>query len=451
MAGSGCGTSPATPSVAAVINVGTKLENRVPFGPDERAAELSELCEVLRDSYAHLETKRAQWGLDLGELCPRTTAAIRQADTWDRYERVMVAFVSEFHDAHVAWRRARGPSEVRRRIVRLGLETRFVADALVVSDVWPGSGAERAGLRRGDRIAAIDGRTVDEKLGARSELRSWSRSEAARYDFAEEWPAGRVEADHPPPTRRLTREAADGAYETLVVEPETAPRAGRDTRAVSVGRRGSATILKIATLAGAVADIDRLLDEIAPAFTADPGPMVIDLRGNPGGHDKAARAVASRLISQPITGGAVRVRLSARARAEHPEWRSLADDPARPGWSLPQPVTALPAGKHLTATSITGLIDAGCRSSCEALALLLRAMGARLVGERTGGSSGAPFTFTLPRSGARVTVSAWAMFDREGRPIEGLGVAPDETFAPTIADISAGRDTALERALATRR
>jgi C-terminal processing protease CtpA/Prc len=96
---------------------------------------------------------------------------------------------------------------------------------------------------------------------------------------------------------------------------------------------------------------------------------------------------------------------------------------------------------------MAALIDAGCRSSCEALALLLRAMGAHLYGERTGGSSGAPLSIELPKSRARVTVPAWAMFDPAGNAIEGRGVAPDDEIAPTRADLVARRDPVLARAL----
>src|SRR5262249_50450833 len=92
--------------------------------------------------------------------------------------------------------------------------------------------------------------------------------------------------------------------------------------------------------------------------------------------------------------------------------------------------------------------DAGCRSSCEALAMLLRAAGGRLFGERTGGSSGAPVSALMPKSGARVTVPAWEMFDPAGNPIEGRGIMPDETLAPTRADVSAHQDPVLDRAAA---
>ena len=445
----GCTSTRAAPGPHGPRPGGSAVDaDRVPFGPDERAQELAFLREVLRESYSHLETKRAQWGADLEQLARQYEPLIRRADTWDRYERVMVGFVSEFHDAHLAWRRRRGPREKRRRLVRLGLSTRFVEGALVVDEVWAGSGAEKAGLHVGDRIVGIDGETVEERMGALAALRSWSRLEDARYDFAEQWPAARVDLDAAPPERRVTRERADGAYETLWVRPETAPRPGPAPPDLALEKRGGAALLSVRSLGGRAAELEARLAEMGREIFTNPSGLVVDLRGNAGGFDRAARLVAAPLCSGSVTGAQVRVRLSPRARAARPEWKELSEDPARPGWSVPQPVRAECQAPRPYPGRMAVLIDAGCRSSCEALALLLRAMGARLLGERTGGSSGAPLPVLLPRSGSRVTVPAWAMFDLDGRPIEGIGVAPDEEIIPTRAEVTARRDRALERALA---
>src|SRR5439155_14807639 len=90
--------------------------DRVPFNADLRAAELRSLAQIIGDSYSHLAAKQAEWGVDLPKLLAKYEPAIRAADTWPRYELVMVAFTSEFHDVHLAWRRTRAPGEKRRRI-----------------------------------------------------------------------------------------------------------------------------------------------------------------------------------------------------------------------------------------------------------------------------------------------------------------------------------------------
>ncbi|HKA88016.1 MAG TPA: PDZ domain-containing protein, partial [Haliangiales bacterium] len=175
--------APARPPVAAPPPV---ADDRVPFGPDDREAELAFLRDALRDCYAHLAVKQHDFGVDLDALFGRHRAAVRAADTWPRYERAMVSFVSQMHDGHLIWRRKRGAGETPRRIVRIGIDTRFIGDDLVVTGVWPGSAAAAAGLAPGDRIATIDGESVERRFARQASVRSWAKLEAARYDFAEE-------------------------------------------------------------------------------------------------------------------------------------------------------------------------------------------------------------------------------------------------------------------------
>jgi carboxyl-terminal processing protease len=421
--------------------------DRIPFGPDERAAELAQLRDAIAETYAHLETKQQQWGVDLGRVFERHEPKIREAETWSDYELVMVSFVASFHDGHVQWRRKRGAREGKRQIARIGLDSRFVGEALIVTHVWPGSAAERAGLRRGDKIVALDGKTIDQRLGELSRIRSWSRADAARHDFAGSWHVSRVPADQPPPDHRVTRERDDGSYETLAVAPETTPRPGGRPPPIELAKRGEVAILHVRDLRGRVKDTTERATEATAAIFAAPRGLVIDLRDNEGGYEDGARAIVARLTAKPVVGGVTRVRLSARARAAQRVWRDLEADPARPGWSKPLPLGVDPLAPRDYPGKLAVVIDAGCRSSCESMALLLRAMGARLFGERTGGAGGAPVMVPLPRSGSRVAIPARAAFDPSGAPIEGRGVGPDEHVTPTRADLAAGRDVALERAI----
>ena len=422
--------------------------DQVPFGPDLRAAELAFVRDALRDSYAHLEAKQQQWGVDLDQLFSHYEPEIRAADTWSKYEQVMVAFVSEMHDAHVAWRRKRGKSESKRHLVRIGIDSRFVGSALYVTNVWQGSPADVAGLAVGDQIVSIDGIGVDKRVAGLADLRSWSRLEAARYDFAQQWPASRIPADQATKERVLGRARPDGSVELVHVPADATKRPGGKGANVELEPRGPVFVLHVRDLDGLnkkfVALIEPLLDQI----TASPHGLVVDLRGDDGGFENNAQSIATRVVAKPTVGGAMRVKLSERARATHAQWKNLAGDPQRPGWSVEQKLEVQGKAAKPYAGKIAAIIDEGCRSSCESLALLLHAAGARLIGQQTGGASGAPITFTLPHSNATVTIPARAMFDLAGTPLEGRGVIPDEVVDYTLADITARRDPQLAAGLA---
>jgi C-terminal processing protease CtpA/Prc len=429
-----------TPAPAPVAEA-----DRVPFGPDDRAAELAQLRDALKDTYAHLETKKTQWGVDPDMLYAKYESRIKAADTWAKYEIVMVAFVSEFHDGHVSWRRARGAKESKRKRARVGVDTAFVGEMLTVTNVWPNSGAQTAGLAVGDRIIAVDDRSIDQRLGELSTIRVWSRAEDARYDFAEGWAVEHYPADGQPKPRRITRERDDGSYETLTVAPETKSPGG-DDKPIEVQWRGDIAILHVRDLAGHVKDVVATAKQVSGEIYAKSKGLVVDLRDNGGGYEDGARAVAAHFTAKHVVGANTRVRLSKQAR-ETPAWKKLAEDPGKAGWSTLQPLQFDGVAAKEYPGKIAVVIDAGCRSSCETLALLLRAMGARLYGERTGGTSGAPITVTLPKSGAKVGIPARAAYDLDGQALEGRGVGPDELVPLTRADVLGRRDARLDRAV----
>src|SRR5262249_31005959 len=191
-----------------------------------------------------------------------------------------VGFVSELHDGHVSYRRKRGASESKRSVVRLGLGTRFVGTMLIVDEVWPGSSAERVGIKVGDRIVAIDDDPVDHRMKRLSELRSWSRLEAAQYDFAAEWPASRIPADTTPKDRKLTRLLANGTEGGLRVTPETTPRRGGHPPPIEVTMHGDIAVLHVRSLGMKKKELAAALDAAIPPLLATGKGVVVDLRGN---------------------------------------------------------------------------------------------------------------------------------------------------------------------------
>ncbi|BBB62748.1 hypothetical protein UNDKW_4475 [Undibacterium sp. KW1] len=70
-----------------------------------------------------------------------------------------------------------------------------------------------------------------------------------------------------------------------------------------------------------------------------------------------------------------------------------------------------------------------------------------VIGSATAGSTGMPMFFKLPGGGsARICVKHDSFPD--GREFVGKGIAPDIEIAPTVADIRAGRDVVLDKAVA---
>lgn len=417
--------------------------DRVPFGPELREAELAFVRDVLRDSYAHLELKQSQWGVDLDAEYARHRESLRRADTWQDYERVMVSFVSSFHDGHLRWRRKRGPDETPRRHLRLGFETRYLQGRLFVSNVWPHSHAGRSGLRVGDEIVAVDGATVPQLFAEYQAARSWSRVERAVYSFERYWSTSRLQQGEEPRPRRITHRRDGDGYRTVLVPPESAMAGPPLSENILLREMHGQYLLRVGSLLLRRDEVLARMQAVRDTVYRRPLPLLIDLRGNPGGYDNAARVVAGSFTSRAVLGARRRMRLSQRVLAARPEWRSLPSDPRRPEWSAPQAFRTEALASADYPAPLVVLIDAGCNSSCESLALLFRALGARLWGESTAGSSGGPIHVGLPHSGAELSVPVWSLEDPQGRPLEGRGVHPDELLEPGWHDLHAGSDRVL--------
>ena len=97
------------------------------------------------------------------------------------------------------------------------------------------------------------------------------------------------------------------------------------------------------------------------------------------------------------------------------------------------------------------LIDDRCASACEDFVMPLEAaQRAILVGSTTYGSTGQPYMYAFD-NGMSFRVSTKREYFPDGSTFEGVGITPNVAIEPSAADLRAGRDPVLERALAALR
>ena len=71
----------------------------------------------------------------------------------------------------------------------------------------------------------------------------------------------------------------------------------------------------------------------------------------------------------------------------------------------------------------------------------------QVIGEPTGGGSGATRRFKLPNTGATVALSSMASFRPNGKTFDGNGVEVDISLKPSLADFISDSDSVLDRAV----
>jgi carboxyl-terminal processing protease len=445
-----CGHA-AAPAVRAPASApASQRSDRTPLSitSAERAEELRFLRRAIEETYAHLALKRAQWGVDLDELLRRYGPHIAAAETWEEYDSVLMRLLAEFHDAHLSYARDKvGGKAGQHHHVRytVGLKTAWIENQLIVTAVEPGSSAAAAGLAPGDRILAIQGQAVESYFARRVNRRPWSRPEAAMYDEARLFTPIVLEAeDEPRPLLIVVEAPVVGMRAVRLPLVKVTPH---EHAPVELTWEGDIAILTLRTFERVQSPVHAAIAAAFAEIRARAKGLVIDLRGNRGGFDRIAHSVIGQLVTQPVVIGTFRVRLSDRALAERPSWRTL--QRAADGFSEPAPMTVDPEGPRGFDGPVVALVDIGCRSSCETLAAGLKSTRlATLVGERTAGTSGAPIKVRLPKSGAFVGIPTWSSSTREGQPIEGVGVSPDVVVPETRAAVARGVDSALVRGIA---
>jgi C-terminal processing protease CtpA/Prc len=356
--------------------------------------------------------------------------------------------MARFHDGHLGYR---PPPTAAPRVgytsFRLGLKTVLGKDQMLVSEVEPGSEVAIAGVLAGDEVTSIDGRAVTDVLKGEAGSRADARPRAALESYTKTWTSTLVPKGDPPRERSIVVARRSGGEVTVKITPHlpAATEKREDAAVTHVGPAGGdvavVTIRSLESKKSRVAAIDKALAEARRAKG-----IVIDLRGNRGGIDYVGNRVVAGLVPGKALIARYRVLAAPETLARRPQWKDLV--PESDGFSAEQVVT-VDGLDHPYAGKIAIVIDAGCISTCETVTSALRAdVGAVLLGEVTGGSSGAPVSVTLPASHGTIQIPTWNLTTVDGKTIEDDGITPDVEIYATPDALADHHDAPLDAAIA---
>jgi len=266
-------------------------------------------------------------------------------------------------------------------------------------------------------------------------------------------------------TFTVTARAADGKAVTAELNGVTGAARAESVDPVSLRfpRGDSVGVLRIRAFTGGPFQAN-----VAAAFATlrDKGAkaLILDLRGNGGGVDMDGAALVSHFVARPFRYfDHIKV---TTVKPSFATWRPDTFDNLKAGTSpapdggflvLPQLHPGVAEQKPAAAPflgRVFVLIDGGTFSTAADVCAQIRSLTkATFIGEETGGgfegnTSGLNAQIVLPRSGLRLRIQMYGYWNavRGGQP--GRGTLPDITIVRRTADTLAGRDAALERALA---
>jgi carboxyl-terminal processing protease len=268
-------------------------------------------------------------------------------------------------------------SQIDGNFVGLGVELKANDHALLIMNVIPGSPADRAGIKRGDRLTGVDGKTTHDL----------TTDQAATLLQGEEGTKVEVIAvtgDEQP--RRLLIRRAHVEVPSIENPHLVDPQAGIAYFKLTCFQKTTTS------------DLDAALWKL---YRQGMKSLIIDLRGNPGGLLTSSVEVADKFLEQ----GSI---VSTRGRSPNEDFNYGAH---RPGtWRVPLVV----------------LIDGDSASASEIFAGAIRDhRRGSIVGVRSYGKGSVQGIFPLTVGGMGVRLTTSKFYSPNGHPYSRVGVEPD--------------------------
>ncbi len=371
---------------------------------------LDRFCSLVYEHYFSQSAELDQWFANCKNESRRQKLSSR-AEVMEMARQQM----SSFHVSHLGIYDASETEEIWTSDAHsTGIQSQFVDDELLIFAVHPESPADKAGLRRGDRILKINNdepNTYDaERLGGDFQIERKSEVLAVKV------PPGKFTKDQTLKVRELT--------------PST-------------------RVLRVESFRKEFFDwptLQALFVKQAPHLK-----WIIDLRGNAGGNFVAGLRLLSFFLCDTKSIGYLE-----RPREGELEEDVLADDldddlqisqlerSSRLILETSEPPTCL------APKSVVVLVDRETASTAELVSQAAHEhLAAPVIGEPTAGELLVSVWYPLPEWGEGVTLSIpEAIFvSTMGHQVEGLGASLSETLNWTKGSLKAGRDEWLETAL----
>jgi C-terminal processing protease CtpA/Prc len=370
---------------------------------------LSQVKADLKDNYYD----KTFHGMDVDAAFDEAQQRLKAASSVNETVGTIAELLMRLKDSHTTFL----PPDRRARVV-YGWQASMIGDQPYVTAVLRGSDAEKKGLAPGDRIIA------------------WNRFEVTRenlwqiyylYNFV-----------RPQSLQRIVVRKPDGAEKAIDVESTLRERPAQMTI--------EDLFEEILTDVAAMPAIDRWttvgdtfvwrsrsfmlpkqMDDVFKKAKAAKS-MVLDLRGNSGGNVEAMRELASRLFDHDV-----RIAVETTRKGEKPF-----DAKGR---------------KDAFGGPLVVLVDSGSASASEMTARLVQIeQRGTVLGDRTAGAVMTARIFphmlgidAIAFYATTITVGNVRMSD--GGALEHVGVTPDDVVLPSGADLAAGRDPVLARAI----
>ena len=398
-----------------------------------KAAETFEaVWTIVRDSHFDPAFDRAKWDRIGAELRPKAAGA----KTPGELRAVLADMLGRLGLSHFAVIPSTPDSPTDRTNLsgHPGFDVRLIDKQIVVTEVDGDTAA--AGVKPGWVVKSVAGTDVATLLQGITEATSpqVAQVEAWRVAIARlRGPANSpaeitfLDGGGAEVTKTIVRRSDTGEPVTVGSLPTMFVRVSSSTATTPQGAKAGVIGFNVW-----MAAVDREFQIAIDRFRTADG-IVIDLRGNPGGLAGMIMGLSGHFLKEPATLGVMTTKES-----QHPLKFN----------ANPRRVNASGQRVEPYGGPVAILVDGLTGSASECFTGGMQSLGrARVFGQTSMGRALPALFDKLPNGD--VLIHAWGDFvTGTGVRIEGRGVVPDEPVALTRSALLAGRDPALERALA---
>jgi C-terminal processing protease CtpA/Prc len=366
---------------------------------------LVEIDRTIREGFFDPKLKGVDWSAAVERARTELSRAASPTEQGAIYDRLL-ATLSDSHTFRMPAGRLpeRGWGTAGLRIGQDG-------DGYAVKGVIPGSSAERAGMKIGDRVLEVDGRKyARERVNFRDLFFVF---EGAPGSFVlTTWQRG----DASPRLDRLVRTTEESGDALVWKSARVVRKEGKAYGYAHIWGMSTETALAVVDMLLDRSETSRARRELAG--WGDIEGFLLDARGNSGGYDPN---ILSTFLQGQWSAG---------------DYYAISRDGKR---LVPPVYDRLP---------VALLVNSGTASAGEALALKFRAHKiGPIVGETTAGMASGGAAAARLSDGSTLWYSARAIEGLDGRSYEGQGVAPDIAVADRPGAAEGQEDAIVEAAL----
>jgi carboxyl-terminal processing protease len=372
---------PAQPT-EPVVEQGTVSPAGTVLALSERERIFNEVWDTVDRNYLYPDFH----GVDWNALKAKYEPLVQDATTPDEFYDALFDMVDALNDGHS---RYESPTRAKEEeslesgnadYVGIGIISSPVDKSVGVVYVFPNSPADKAGIKRRDRITALDGTPFVDPAKEASRIRGPEGTTVTLSVVSPEQAErtvsitrGRVTGAVLPSSRRLSADPSIG----YVIIP-TLSTDDMDARVES--------------------ELNRLLSE-GPDLQG----LIVDMRGNGGGF----RTILESLLGDFVSG----------------QVGTFFNQTT----SYPLTITRKPLADRLSSLPVVLLVDQGTESYAEVMSASIQEKGrARIVGANTAGNTETIYAYNL-EDGSRLWCAQEGFKLLDGTNLEGRGVIPDVT------------------------